>query len=114
MPGASLGTMIPRVLVHSEVTTSGDTVEILRPRHDEALIRRYFAHRMTKAKRYECYPLDARGSRIWCLIDNQRCVAELVAEYLKVYPDDYRQLDERVHRYLETLVDHGFIEIVPG
>jgi hypothetical protein len=105
--------MVPRVLVPSELSPVGDTVQILRPRHPEhRRLHRWLARHVFTRSRYLRFPLDRRGSRIWCLIDNRRTVDELVGEYLRYYPDDHRQVELRICRFLESLADHGFIEIV--
>ena len=104
--------MVPRILMASAVMPTGDAIEVLRPRHGDLLLRRFFSAHLPLSRRFERYPLDSRGSRIWCLIDNQRRVRDVVAEYQRFYPDDRHQVADRVRRYLKTLADHGFIEIV--
>ena len=40
--------------------------------------------------------------------------ADDVGAYLEYYPDDRHQVEQRVGSYLQSLADHGFLEIVAG
>ena len=114
-PAAAVSSLVPRVLVPSELSPVGDTIQILRPVHGRGRgLDRWFARHVAAQRRYSRYPLDRRGSRIWCLIDNRRTVHELVGEYLRFYPDDHYQVEARICRFLESLAEYGFIEIIAG
>lgn len=111
-PAATIDTLIPRPLVHSDLSPSGDHIEILRSRHKAPFVLRYIAPGMSRTRRWECFPLDFRGSRIWCLLDGRRTVREVVETYEHQYPGDAYQLPQRVWQFLQTLEQHGFIEVV--
>ncbi len=109
---ATVEDLIPRAVVHSDLAPSGDHIEILFPRHKDPLLLRFFAPYMSRSRRYERYPLDFRGSRIWCLLDGRRTVADVIDAYSDKYPGDAYQVPQRVWNYLQNLQQHGFIDMV--
>lgn len=111
-PAAATVDHIPRALAYSELGPSGDHIEILLPRFRDRLVLKYFAPYMPRDKRWIRYPLDSRGSRIWCLLDGQRTVAEVIDAYADRYPGDSYQAPQRVWAYLRYLESHGFVEVV--
>lgn len=101
---------IPVPTVEAEPLGTDQRIQLLSPRYRDPLIRRFVLPRLPSDMRWDRYPLDIRGSRIWRLIDGRRTVAELVAEYQWIYPDDTTQVAERIGRFLMTLQHHGFID----
>jgi hypothetical protein len=102
---------VPVPTVRAEPLGTDLRIQLLSPRYRDPLIRRFVVPCLPPDMRWDRYPLDTRGSRIWLLIDGQRTVAELVAEYQWIYPDDTDQVTERVGRFLQTLQRHGFIDL---
>jgi hypothetical protein len=102
---------VPVPTVRAEPLGSDLRIQLLSPRYRDPLIRRFVMPCLPPDMRWDRYPLDTRGSRIWRLIDGQRTVAELIAEYQWIYPDDTAQVTERVGRFLLTLQRHRFIDL---
>lgn len=103
---------VPRAKVASEVGPCGDRLELLVPRYKgpffDRLLRKVVPHR----HQWERYPLDTRGSRIWSLIDGARDVTALVERYRDIYPEDDKQVPNRVMSFLHILEKHGFVDFV--
>ena len=111
---ASIGTLVPRPLAHSELSRAGDRIEVLCSRYNNRFVRRLLEPGLSPSRRWKRFPLDFRGSRIWCLLDGRRTVEEVIETYEYRYPGDACQVSQRVWSYLQTLQRHGFIEVVPS
>ena len=109
---ASVADLIPRPLADSHWSVCGDHVEIFLSRYKDSALIRFLAPRMSRLRRYERYPLDSRGSRVWCLLDGRRTVRDVVEAYERRYPHDAFQAPQRVWSYLQILESSGFIEVV--
>ena len=109
---ASVADLIPRPLADSHWSASGDHVEIVRSLYRNSSLIRLLAPRISRFRRYERFPLDSRGSRVWCLLDGRRTVRDVVEAYERRYPHDAFQAPQRVWSYLQILENSGFIEVL--
>ena len=110
LPALSLWA-VPRRIVEAEMVGADDRVNLLSPRYRDPILKRFVVPRLPDAMRWDRYPLDVRGSRIWRLVDGRRTVAEVVWAYRRLYPQDDVQIGERIGRFLMTLQQHGFIAL---
>ncbi len=110
LPSLSLWA-IPRRTVEAEMVGADDRVNLLSPRYRDPILKRFVVPRLPDDMRWDRYPLDVRGSRIWRLVDGRRTVAEIVWAYRRLYPEDRVQVGERIGRFLLMLKQHGFVEV---
>jgi hypothetical protein len=110
LPSLSLWA-VPRQIVEAEALGSDVRVQLLSPRYRDPLLKRFVVPRLPDDMRWDRYPLDTRGSRIWRLVDGRRTVAELIWAYRRMYPEDHTQISERIGRFLLSLKQHGFIDV---
>jgi len=102
---------IPVATVPSESRLGSNRVELLTPRSADPLLRQFLTRFVPERERWHRYPLDAKGSRIWRLIDGRRTVAEVIAAYRRANPEDDAQVAGRIYSFLQLLQDHGFIHV---
>lgn len=108
--GQPVHSVVPRARVASALGPCGDRLELLIPRYKGSFFDRLLRKVVPHKQQWERYPLDARGSRIWSLIDGDRDVTALVERYREIYPDDDKQVPARVMSFLHILEKHGFVD----
>jgi len=103
---------VPCPRVASVRSRSDSRIELLKPRYRETLLQRILTPYLRAEQCWDRFPLDARASRIWRLIDGRRTVGEVVDAYRGIHPEDHDQIDLRICRFLQLLRDQGFLDLV--
>ena len=108
--GVDFMALIPAAKVQHEMDSTAQKVTLLVPRYNDPLFGRFIQPYLSEKKKFIRLPLDQRGSWIWRQLDGQSTVAHMVRIFENEFPDDLKDVPERLSGYLYSMWENKFVE----